>query len=1013
MRGMKGAMDRTKCKYMLLAACLIFLAGQAGPALSATLTPEQVKQLQQLSPQQKAELARQAGVSAPASVSTPAVVEAPPVIKPRAVGETSLEQEVRSPSADKQAAPEPQKKQTVRYMSADYVLGPGDKLSLKIINRDGKQDYSLTIDEEGLVFLPGVEPLKLEGLPLQVARKLVAKKLAEVQSEISTVLKVILPRSPLPAFANFVRESKPLSVSTDLRQFGYELFAGAPTTFAPATDIPVPSEYIMGPGDELKVQLFGRLDQQLVMVVDREGAISFPEIGPLVVSGMSFAGVRAYIAEQIKEKMIGVSASITMGKLRSIRVFALGDVERPGSYTVSGLATLSHALFVSGGVKKIGSLRNVQLKRNGKRIAAIDLYDFLLKGDTSGDVRLLPGDVVFAPPIGRTVSIAGEVVRPAIYELRNETTISEVLKLAGGLRPTAYRDKALIERIGKGGEREVIEISLADGRTQTQVRKGDMIKVFSILGIEKNPVYLIGNVKRPGKYAWKDGMRISDLVPDNKSLLPETFMAYGVIEREAEGNREPELLRFNVEAVLAAKGSEADLIIRPRDKVYIFHRSHFREQPMVSIAGSVQSPGQYGLKKSMHLVDLILSSGGLLRDAYRDEAELYRTGPVTKEVTVRRYSLTQALKGDGENNPLLHDLDRVVIHSIWETRQQYQVSAVGEVKKPGDYVLAEGMHVADLVFAAGNVTEKSYLKSAEITRYEVVDGEKRVPRYIQIDLQAAMRGDEDANLLLQPYDMLYVRQVSNWRDIEQATVSGEVRFPGSYPIEDGESLSSLLERVGGFTADAYLPAAVFTRESIRAEQQKQLDELASRIEADISHQAAATGNIKDASILKRQQQALASAKQVQEQLKSVKATGRLVIRLKDIKKLKGTDFDLTLRQGDKLYVPKKPDQVLVMGQVYNNAALLYRKNLGRDDYIRMAGGTTRFADTSRTYIVRANGEMEPSHGWRSSRRIYPGDSIVVPQELERFHLLDSALDWSKVMYQISLSIVGLAYLGTL
>ena len=923
---------------VMAAMQLLFAAG----GMAAALTPEQLKMIQGLTAEQKAAIAAAAGEQPKREQP----VAPPPVIKPRAVGETSLERGVQQPGADKRAS--------------EAAAAGSASASVPLARLPGQQ---------------GAESLELRR-----------------------------------AFADFVRESKPLSVSTDLRQYGYELFAGVPTTFAPATDVPVPAEYVLGPGDELNVQLFGKLDREFAMVVDREGAVNFPEIGPLVVAGMGFAEARAYIAGQIKEKMIGVSVSITMGKLRSIRIFALGDVERPGSYTVSGLATLSHALFVSGGIRKIGSLRSIQLKRQGRLVTTLDLYDFLLRGDTSADVRLLPGDVVFVPPIGKTAAIAGEVVRPAIYELKQERTLGAALKLAGGLRPTAYRDHTLIERVGDDGERNVLEVALAGKGLKSRLADGDVIKVFSVLDMEQNPVMLLGNVKRPGKYAWREEMRLSSLLPSQDVLLPETYVDYGLIEREAEGNREPELIRFSLSAVWAHQGGDADLRLKARDHVYVFHRAHFREKPMLSIGGSVQSPGKYELKKSMRLVDLILAAGGLTRDAYRDEAELYRTDPQNKEIHVSNYSLARALAGDDEHNPELQDMDRLVVHSIWENKRRHMVAVVGEVRDPGEFELAEGMRISDLVFAAGNVTEKAYLKQAEITRYNIVDGERRESTHIQVDLETALGGDEEVDMTLAPYDVLAVRRLSNWRPVEQVSVEGEISYPGSYPVEEGEKLSSVLKRAGGYTDKAYLSAAVFTRASIRAEQQKQLHEMADRIEGEIAQMEASITGIRDANLVQNKLNSLASAKRVLQQMRSVKAAGRLVIRLDDIEKLQDGDFDLTLRDGDRLYVPQKPDQVLVIGQVYNGNALIHRRNMDRGGYIDLAGGVTRFADKGRIYVVRANGEVDPGRGW-SSKRIDPGDVIVVPEDLDRFNLLDSALDWSKVLMQVGISVAAMNAIG--
>lgn len=812
------------------------------------------------------------------------------------------------------------------------------------------------------------------------------------------------------AFADFTRDAKPLTVDTHLKQFGYELFAGSPNTFEPATAVPVPAEYVLGPGDELNIHLYGREDQQLVLVVDREGEIAFPALGPLSVAGMGFAEAKAFIAQQVKEKLVGVTADISMGKLRSIRIFALGDVERPGSYTVSGLSTISNALFVSGGIKKTGSLRNIQLKRNGKLIAAIDLYDFLLKGNTSNDKRLLPGDVVFVPPIGKTAGIAGQAVRPAIYELKHERSVHDLITLAGGLLPTAYKKMALVERIASGGGRSVVKVSLTARKPVTLLKNGDLLKVFSVTDYENNPVYLLGHVKRPGKYAWHKGMRLKDILTSVAMLLPEAKLDYGVIERESGLNRETSIVHFNVRN--AINGS-ASVPLQARDKIYIFGQDQMREMPLLQITGSVQHPGKYQAKKNMRLWDLVMAAGGLMRDAMTGNVELYRIDPVSKVETLQRFNLDRALQGDQQNNPRLQDMDRVVVHSIWETKNRFKVDINGEVHHPGEFPLAAGMRLTDLLFAAGNVTESAYLEQAEVTRYTVEQNQRRVSRHMQVDLAKALHGDKKANILLQPYDVLTVRRMSNWRDIEHASVSGEVKFPGSYPIEEGEHLSSLLARVGGFTDKAYLPAAVFTRESIRKSEQRQLKHLSKQMQADIAHQVASLADIKDPAILKRQQQDLDKARAVLKQMNDAKATGRLVIRLADLKHFKGSDFDLRLRDGDTLKIPQRPDQVQVLGQVYNQAALLFRRDFSPDDYVALAGGTTRFADESHIYVIRANGEVDAHHSAWRRKQVYPGDTIVVPQELEQFHLIDSMLDWSRVAANVGLTLAAFKAVGAL
>jgi protein involved in polysaccharide export with SLBB domain len=1011
--------------------------------LLGSLTPAQLQQLQQLSPEQRAALAQQAGGNSAQPRSSPPTAPQVSIARPQEVGR--LETEIKTDVIDERVA---------------------------------KQE----VKESAVADIPVV----------QVGSQQAADKLEIRRS-----------------YEEFTRESKPLEVSTaNLRQFGYDLFSSEPTTFAPVTDVPVPPEYVLGPGDEIKVQLFGSDNRELALTVDRQGSVSFPQIGPISVAGLSFAQGKALLAEQIKQKMIGVSASITMGQLRSIRIFALGDVYRPGSYTVSGLATLSSALFASGGVKKIGSLRKIELKRKGRIVTTIDLYDFLLRGDTSKDVRLLPGDVVFVPPISKTVSIAGEVVRPAIYEMRNESTVSDILKLAGGLLPKAYLEKALIERIDSKGEQKVINLSLLGNGANVPVHSGDVVKVFAGTEFENNQILMIGNLKRPGKYAWVNGMRVSSLINSVDDLLPETFMDYGVIEREAEATREPMIIRFKLGEILApqAKGLESDLVLQSRDRVYIFKRATFRQQPKVSIQGTVQAPGEYEFKLNMRLADLVLAAGGLLRQTDLGLVEVYRTDPQTRIVQLYKVNLALAMAADTLNDIQLQDLDRVVVHSIYETKLSEVVSISGQVNHPDTVPLTKGMRVSDLVFAGGSVTEFAFLKKARLTRFKVLDGEKRVSNHLEIDLTAALKGDEAANLLLEPYDsltvgrvndepntrdvvsvtgevlqpttlplsqgmrvsdlvfagggvteavfmkkaeitrykiegaekrvsqrieldlgaamqgdaasnvllqphdVLMVRRLSNWRAAEKIEVRGEVLHPGIYPVEEGERLSTVLERVGGYTKEAFLTGAVFIRESVRQEQQKQLNELVRRMESETAQLDIPVASLRDEVLRSHREQALETSKRLLAQLKSVNATGRMVIELSAIENLKDSGFDIQLRDGDKLYIPKQPDEVLVVGEVYNQSALLYHSSKDYKDYLNEAA-PTRMADKGAIYFVRANGKVEADIGGWFVDNIGPGDTIVVPQELDHINLLDVALDWSRATMQIGTSIAAMKAIG--
>lgn len=615
---------------------------------------------------------------------------------------------------------------------------------------------------------------------------------------------------------------------SDMVQYGYELFTGVPSTFLPTTDIPVPPEYVLGPGDEINLQFYGSRDDSLSLVVDREGVIELPQAGQMMVAGMAFSDVKALVAENVRQKMIGATVSVAMGRLRSIRVFVLGDVNYPGSYVVSGLSTISHALYAAGGISKKGSLRHVQLKRAGKIIRELDLYDFLLKGNNFGDTRLLPGDVVFVPPVGKVVGVAGQVVRPGIYEINQEKSIADMVRIAGGSLSDADVAHMQVERISSAGHRTLVDIDLKGKAQHLSPNNGDILMLHSIAGLWANKVSVRGQVNRPGSYGLRAGMKISDLIA-----------------------------------------------------------------------------------------------------------------------------------------------------------------------------------------VAGGLTERAYTKTAEITRFNIENGDTREAVHFSVDLASALRGDTKANIELQAYDEIQVKSISQWAPSGHVTLSGEVKFPGVYAIEDGERLASVIKRAGGFAENVYLPAAVFTRESIRQEQVKRTDEMVRRLEADIAKGRIQLQSIHDAKLMIDKENALNGAERMLEQLKNLKPQGRLIVELVPLDELANGPFNIKLKDGDSLHLPSKPDQVLVMGEVYNQTAMIFQNQLERDDYIQRAGGFTAAADEDRVYIVRASGYVEAGSGWGKTNKVYPGDVIVVPQSLDQFNLLDSMLDWSKVVMQLSTGAATLRVLGVI
>ena len=566
----------------------------------------------------------------------------------------------------------------------------------------------------GVLEIPGMPAIPLAGLTADEATKRLS---ADPDLRPFTVKLTLLRLEPLN--------------DESVKPFGYDLFEGAPSTFAPVKDIQVPIDYIVGPGDTINVQLFGTDAAAYTLTVGRDGRINFPKLGPILVGGLNFDSMRRLLEQRVAKQLVGTQMGLTMADLRSIRVFVMGEAQKPGSYNVSGLSTMTNALFVSGGVKKIGSLRNIQLKRNGRLVSALDLYDLLLHGDTSADRLLMPGDVIFIPPIAATISVYGAVRRPAIYELKSEKSVAQVVELAGGLEPDADGKLAQLERIQASRQREMININLQSSDAQTvRLSSGDILHVPTIRPTLENSVELSGYVFRPGAFEYHAGMRLTDVLGSFDELRPNADRHYVLIRRELPPGHLVSVLSADLENALAARGSAADPELRPRDKVIVFDLTGVRARIIAPINSDLQ---------------------------------------LQTSATVP-----------------------------WQT-----VSIDGQIRAPGQYPLEPGMRVSDLIRAGGSLTDSAFDGDAELTRYQVIDGKQRQTALLELNLAAIRRGDAGANPVLLPYDLLVIKKTPQWDPSGNIILTGEVRFPGTYPIQRGETLASALRRAGGLTDLAF------------------------------------------------------------------------------------------------------------------------------------------------------------------------------------------------------------------
>ncbi|MBI5238025.1 MAG: SLBB domain-containing protein [Deltaproteobacteria bacterium] len=859
-------------------------------------------------------------------------------------------------------------------------------------------------------------------------------------------------------FDRYMAPATHTEVSTRLKPFGYDLFAGV--SLAPPQNLPVASDYIIGPGDEVSLLLWGRVNGQYNPAVGRDGTIFVPNVGALSVAGMTFEEMRAYLKKHTKN-IIGAEINVSMGRLRAIQVFVLGEVRRPGAYTVSAMSTLTNAMIAAGGATGTGTLRNVELKRGSGTITVMDFYDLLLRGDKSKDSRLQNNDVIFVPVVGPLVGIAGNVKRPGVYEVKDEAALASALELAGGIIPTAFTQQIQVERIERNERRIVIDVDAKEsaGAKTFNLQDGDMVKVYPIVEKDVNAVYLYGNVKRPGKYELKQGMRLKDIIRDESYLLDETYLEYGLIKRLAPPTNEVKLIVFNPGNILSNGAAEDNITLAPRDAVYIFSKWFFKDKPSVSIEGEVRcahesidgkaADGQnvpreagaalskpfprdkekrhmakgcsFELQRDSTVKDLVLMAGGAGADASHEEFELYRTEPVTKEVTLLKFNLGKAMAGGLPDNAKLMDSDRVVIHSVWEKTAMRFVMVSGEVNRPGQYPYAVNMTVKDAVFAAGNLSESAYTDEAELASAVIKEGKSFYVDYRKVNLRTAMQGDAQSNIPLKSHDALFIKRIPDWKEQMYAELKGEVVFPGRYIIKKNETLSSLIERAGGFTEKAYLKGAAYSRKSLKALQQRNIDESLNRFEQEMLLQSA---SVMQAALTpedaKQLQATFEQRKALLAKMRAARAEGRVSIKLDVPERLRGTSYDMALEDGDVLNVPERPGHVQVVGSVYNQTALIYNPNAAVSSYVKKAGGMTKGADEREMYILKADGTAVSSrdgggswlrwdsenNGWVGgfmSARLDPGDTIVVPENIEKIAWLKEVKDLTQILYQIAVT----------
>jgi protein involved in polysaccharide export with SLBB domain len=777
-----------------------------------------------------------------------------------------------------------------------------------------------------------------------------------------------------------------------LEHFGASIFRnGAGNINRLPMDLPAGPDYVLGPGDGVIIDIWGGVARRLQRVVDPSGRLPLPEVGSVDVSGRTLGDVQRIVQAALRTQFHEVEADVSLSRIRSVRVYVVGEVENPGPYDISSLSTPLNALYAAGGPTSRGSLRHLRLYRGKVLVQEVDAYDLLLHGVRNDLARIQSGDTLQVPPVGSQITVEGMVMHPAIYELGQEKTLAETLQLAGGVLPSGTYRHIELERVVAHQSHTMLQLDMPETNDEQAVNKaledfkvqdGDKIRISPILPYSDKTVYLDGHVFHPGKYAYREGMKLTDLIHSSGDLLPEPYRSHAEIIRLAAPDYTPEVLAFNLGDALA--GKEQDLILKPFDTVRVFGRYDFEDSPVVTVSGEVRDPGDHVTNGVTRLRDAVYLAGGATPDAELSDAQVFRHTEDGK-LRVISVDLKKALADDPKDNVLLEPKDRIFIHRNMSKVDPPTVVIQGEVARPGKYPKGEDMSAADLVRVAGGFKRGAYTETADLTRYELVQGTSVAGETVTVPIAKAMAGEPDTDMRLHDGDVLTIKQLAGWNDIGASiAVKGEVIHPGTYGIQEGERLSSILMRAGGFRSDAYPYGVIFERKQVRQLQEENRNQLIKQVRTDGANLTLIPESDTDQKLAK--EAAVNQWQSALQRLQDAPPSGRLVIHItKDVKHWANTPADVQVRAGDVIYVPKRPNFVMVEGSVYNPTAVTFKPGKDAGWYLRQAGGPTNTGNKKAVFVIRADGSVAGGSsglfsGGVDRAALHPGDLVMVPEK---------------------------------
>jgi polysaccharide export outer membrane protein len=757
------------------------------------------------------------------------------------------------------------------------------------------------------------------------------------------------------------------------KRFGQSFFNQEISTFAPVDNVNVPDDYVIGIGDSLVIQLMGTTNERFELPLDRDGSIFIESLGVMNLSGLTINQVIQLLEKKVSNELFGATVSVTLGKLKDINIFLTGEVKNPGMYSVSSLTTITQALYQSGGITNLGSIRNINVLRNGSIAKTFDAYDLLINGDSSGDIRLRSGDVILVPPYQSIVEVKGGSKRPMLYEISSGETLADLLRISAGFSKNSIPSESfLITKRDVSSYHDTLTVDLLN-KADLDIKIGiDDVLIIPVGHTEpSNSIEVVGAAYRNGRIGWKPEMYLSDLFNNlDKDFPPFIDLDFSLIVRKPDRLSNYEFINFSLRDFFKSESFE-DIELFENDKILFF--SDFKTQRLSII-------NENDLK---NLIDQPDATNELSEDSF-DAPKTSSRIPYNIDLQSNELSRKKLL------DPIIELIKR-------ESSQGNPVKLVsisGEVKYPGTYPLFKNSVVKDLIRAAGGLTDLAYESSIEIRRNALSSNGYN---NISFEIDGSYQSQDLYTTELESLDHITVRKLRGRNENLKVLLAGEFNFPGEYIISESESLASLIERAGGFTEQAYIKGSIYLSKSSAISERKRLSEYSNQIKR-IVLTSSLTQEIQSGT-------GINDIDKLLQLLESIQPSGRISYNFNS------DNLDqIIVQDGDSITIPTKPAYVTIIGEIHNSNTINFQKTLSIEDYITMAGGLTDRADQNSIYIIKANGstislEKDSFRVFGRKPVIEPGDTIVVPINPQ---FKDALSNWVQVTQLIYQSMVSLA-----